>query len=474
MSVRLRLTLWYSGILMITLLVFGSSLYFILKHNLDGEIDDSLRQRADEVLRQVRIVDSFPFGLDSNVIIPDFDVFSGPDLFLQIVDLKGRVAARSNNLGNQVLPITDITLAIAKQGSPLFQTVEVNKHPLQVYQVPLVYQKQTIYVLQVAASLASRNASLDTLRLNLILLGSLTLVAAASIGWFLGKKALTPIGQITIAAEAIQEGKDLAKRIKPPGTNDEVGRLTDTINRMLARIQHAYLQLESAYATQKQFVSDASHELRTPLTTIRGNVELLLKMGQMADENNLEALKDIRDEAERMSRLVNDLLALARADAGIAIAKEELYAAPWLEELMRRASTYPKKAAFYYEVDSIPPSTRLSGNRDLLTQMIWILLDNAFKYTPEGTVKFEAMLTGGKLELHVEDTGIGIAETDLQRIFQRFYRADRARDRSGTGLGLSIAEWIIREHEGSIEVESQQGEGTKFRVLLPILPSAGG
>jgi signal transduction histidine kinase len=272
---------------------------------------------------------------------------------------------------------------------------------------------------------------------------------------------------------------------------------------MLARIQGAYTELEQAYAAQRRFVSDASHELRTPLTTIRGNVDLLDKMWRKqaaeaakaegtgeagkvgkagwqqieeprSDEPqtldvSLEAMKDIAEEAERMSRMVNDLLSLARADAGVQIVEESVELAPLVEEVVRRAQFLPKKAEWRTGDLTALNGVQLFGSKDYLQQMLFIFIENAFKYTPSGFVELSAVRADDQIGLRIEDTGIGMDKDEIPRIFDRFYRADESRGKTaGTGLGLSIAKWIIDEHGGSVEVKTRIGEGTVFIVWLPI------
>jgi signal transduction histidine kinase len=272
---------------------------------------------------------------------------------------------------------------------------------------------------------------------------------------------------------------------------DEIGRLTDTINGMLTRIQGMYSELDDAYSAQRRFVSDASHELRTPLTTIRGNVDLLEKVWKstaleagkesgtgirvIQDGNvelSLEAMHDIASEAERMSRLVNDMLSLARADAGFTMSKEPVEMKPLVEEVIRRAQFLPRSAEWVAGDLTVLDDVHVQGNKDYLQQLLFILIENAFKYTEEGRVELDALHAGGQVGIRVSDTGIGMDKDEIPYIFERFYRADPSRGKkSGTGLGLSIAKWIIDAHGGSIEVKTQKEKGTTFIVWLPVLPS---
>jgi signal transduction histidine kinase len=246
-----------------------------------------------------------------------------------------------------------------------------------------------------------------------------------------------------------------------------VGQLASTFNDMLARLQSAYEKLEASYTAQRRFVADASHELRTPLTTIRGNVELLQKMGDEDPEVRAEALQDIKSEAERMCRLINDLLALARADAGQQPEKHPVALAPLLQEIFRQAQLLKGQVNFEHDDPEMLGEAKLLANADYLKQLFLILLDNAFKFTPPGgTVKFSFHQAGNSLSFAIEDTGQGISPEDLPHIFERFYQANKTRGGQGTGLGLAIAKWIMEIHGGEIKVKSEPGRGSTFTVTF--------
>lgn len=247
---------------------------------------------------------------------------------------------------------------------------------------------------------------------------------------------------------------------------------------MLSRIQITYLELDDAYRAQRRFVSDASHELRTPLTTIRGNVDLLEKMWKKTSgtelatpeqmQMSLEAMHDIAGEAQRMSRLVNDLLALARADAGVVMEKNPVEMLPLVQEVVRRAQLLEHTAEWQVGDLDVLDHAIVQGNRDYLQQLLFIFIENAFKYTPVGTVSLHASRTNDFIGIQIADTGIGMDKEDIPHIFDRFYRADLSRGlTTGTGLGLSIAKWIIDEHGGSVEVTTRKDEGSTFMIWLP-------
>ncbi|GAB2676409.1 sensor histidine kinase [Paenibacillus thermoaerophilus] len=492
MSIRLRLTIWYTSILAAMLLVFGTGLYWGLDYKLNRDMKRDLERAAMNVIQSIDLRPSF-FGRSVSVSLPDVNAFQSSNVFIQIVNTNLHVVARSSNLGNStiVLPQAHYEKSVNSSG-PFYETISLsgNKHDLVTLYVPMRIEGQFFGLLQATSSMESIDRLLDQVLLLLGVGAALTIVLAASFGWFLARKALSPIDSIITAANRIEAGQDLQTRIEYKGPQDEIGRLVLTINGMLERIQHAYTELDEAYRAQRRFVSDASHELRTPLTTIRGNVDLLEKMWKKTRENmqlltesgegdpddkraqvemSLEAMRDIAAESERMSRLVNDMLSLARADVGIRLEKEPVELKPMVEEVVRRAAMLPRKAEWIPGDLSPLEGLRVIGSRDHLQQLLFIFIENAFKYTPSGWVRLDVQREGNQIGFRIEDTGIGMDKDEVPHIFERFYRADPSRGKtSGTGLGLSIAKWIIDEHGGSVEVFTRLDEGTAFVIWLPL------
>jgi signal transduction histidine kinase len=283
---------------------------------------------------------------------------------------------------------------------------------------------------------------------------------AAGGGALLARAVLRPIEAITNTAERITLAEDLSQRIPSADPNDELGRLTKTINRMLAR-------LETLFQAQQRLVADVSHDLRTPLTTIQGNVDLLRRGAADDPAIRVEALRAIADETARMRRMVNDLLLLAQADAGLKLQRQPVEMDTLLLEVYRQAQVMAaEKVSVRLGAED---QAMVSGDSDRLRQLLLNLVDNALKYTPTGgQVTLTLLRSGGWVQVVVEDTGIGISPEDLPHIFERHYRADRSRGRSsGHGLGLAIAQWIAQAHGGRIEVTSEVGKGSKFILWLP-------
>jgi two-component system, OmpR family, sensor kinase len=490
MSIRLRLTLWYSGLLAVALVVFGFLIYNIVRNNTMSELKREVEQTANNVdvnallsVNGITLNANLPQGIDATIY--------GIQLVNYAQDQKGNSIKRTPNLytSNITYPVPSYDKV---QDRVIKSTIHGNSFLINEKRIKL--NGKVIGLLQVGAYTGREELLLSNLRAILWLLGIAGVIAAFFLGMFLSRKALSPINRVTEAAERIQSGSGLILRIPREKPNDEIGRLTDTLNGMLSGLERAYKNLEDSNAAQRRFVSDASHELRTPLTTIRGNVDLLEKIwlddkrsngnetdeGQTADEHHalsvidkqqmsLESIRDIADEARRMSGLVNDLLALARADAGYSVEMENVSLRSLAEEASRRAAFLPRKAEWVVGPLDALDGIEVRGNRDYLLQLLFILIENGFKYTPAGVVRLYARQSDEYVGLTVADTGIGISAEEVPHIFERFYRVDVSRgETSGTGLGLSIAKWIADMHHARFDVRTQLGEGTAFTLWIPI------
>ncbi|WP_347491198.1 HAMP domain-containing sensor histidine kinase [Desulfoscipio sp. XC116] len=472
MHLRTKLTLLYTGVLVLVLFILTTALLLATSHTLYREVDEGIAARAASLVKSIRVTGS-PFSL-LEVALPNVDVFATPDTYLQAVDTRGRVVSRSNNLGGQYLPLGEYTLKYALKGKGFYETVQAGGQQIRVYNVPLVVEGQLVGLLQVGRALSTVHTLLNRLRFFIALVGTVSIILAALLGWLLARTALKPLDKITGTAASIESGSDLSRRIDYTGPSDELGRLVVTLNAMFERLETMYHRLQQSYDLQRRFVSDASHELRTPLTTIRGNAELLLKM-QAADPALIsEALNDITDEARRLTRLVEDLLILARADAGFMPEKESVLLTELLQGVARKARFLAGDREFVYE-EHYSPEARVLVNRDYFSQLMFILLDNAFKYSPPcSTIGLTAtVLPRQWVEITVTDQGPGLTPGEEDRIFDRFYRSENTRGQEGSGLGLSIARWIVNRHGGFISAANRPEGGGVFTVRLPIHNSKG-
>ena len=410
----------------------------------------------------------------------ELDLFRTPDVGVVVIDGNSQtVVQKSRNVGVLSQAFDPDALQAISSTETIMRDVTIGDTRARVLTVPIVVTTEQgdrrVGYLQIAAPLNGAEQSLRLLGSLMVIGGVIGVLAAAFVGAFLARKALEPIDRITQAASEIARGGDLQRRITKPGPPDEVGRLTGTFNVMLDR-------LEGMFKAQQRFTADISHELRTPLTTIRGNVDLLQRMGG-ADQASIDA---VRAETDRMIRLVGDLLLLAQADAGLPIRREPIAIDQLAGEVVRQVQVISGgvKVALQSEVSE---PLYVDGDPDRLRQLLLNLIDNAIKYTPSGgEVKVRVARENGSVRLDVCDTGPGVPPEHLQPgpngvplIFERFYRVEKSRTRSaasggngrsgsGTGLGLSIAYWIVQAHAGRIEVHSEIGSGTTMTVWLPL------
>jgi two-component system OmpR family sensor kinase len=455
MSIRTRLTLWYTAVLTVFIVAFGAVVYAVLAFNLVGGLDRTLRETAGQIIATARVR---TFSDIPVIAIPELDVF-GSNVYIQVVNASDeQVVRKSGNLQRFSLTLDETGLGLVeKSHQPVTRNVRTGGADLRVLTIPLTVETQVLGYLQVAILREQVDRALGLLLVVLAAGGLAAIVASAVVGRLLAGRALEPIDTITQTAFAISRADDLDKRIPQVGPQDEVGRLARTFNIMLDR-------LEGLFRGQQRFIADISHELRTPLTTIRGNLDLMRRMGSF-DQASLDAMQA---ETERMTRMVGDLLLLAQADAGQPIRRERVE----LDTLMLEVFRQMRPLAENIEL-SIGEEDQASvlGDADRLKQLLINLVDNAIKYTPNsGRVTLGLRRVESQAVLTVADTGIGIPEQDLPHIFERFYRVGKARSRAagGSGLGLSIVQWIVQAHNGKISVTSQPGQGTTFTVWLPL------
>ncbi|MBI1886220.1 MAG: heavy metal sensor histidine kinase [Chloroflexi bacterium] len=460
-SLRLRLTLWYVLLLAIIIAAFSAGIYLTLRHNLYDGLDDSIRNRANVLLDIVRYEDGSPTLAG---VVSSNDPNEG-ESFVRVFDASGRVTF-DNSAAEGGAPIDQRSLERALAGETASRTVRLDDETFRVRTLTIQRDGQISGVLEVAESREDVSDTLRTLLLILAVAYPLTLAVASFGGFFLAGRALSPIDSLTRLARRIS-AEDLSQRLNLRLPDDEVGRLAQTFDEMIAR-------LDEAFRRQREFTADASHELRTPLTAIKGQVEVALGKPRAVAPYR-EVLQVVNEEVDRMIRLVGSLLTLARADAGqIPIASEAIN----LPELVAAAveQVHPAMDQRDVELHLEPgPAVTLRADEDLLLQLLLNLLDNAGKYTPSrGRVTVGWAVVDGQVELWVRDNGVGIAPEHLPHVFDRFYRVDKARSRAagGAGLGLSICRWIAKAHGGSISVESALGEGTAFTVKLPVAARA--
>ncbi len=492
-----------SALLGVTLVVFSAVVYFVQARALAEEVDRALVDRA-EVISSAITVSGTSLGPGVELQLPDADALTATGTLVQFVNLQtGEIEGQSDLLSRfrLALPVSPEVVAAARANAARFERVTVSGVSLRLYSRPLVLGRVPIGLVQVARPIGPVEETIATLRLVLIVGSLASVLLSVLLGLLVARAALRPIGRLTREAERIGRSQDFGRRVTARGA-DEVARLATTFNEMLAQLQSAYAALQSvndrlaaALDSQRRFVADASHELRTPLTTVRGNASLLGRFEQLTPEDRRAVVDQIASEAERMTRLVGDLLTLARADAGQSLRHERVALGPLLHDVARQGRTLGDGEV---AVSVLPArDAEVMGDPDALRQLLLVLVDNAIKYTPHGGsvtlgLRVDQVAGGPHPPAHspdgpplpegegrvarisVVDTGIGIGREDLPHIFERFYRADRARQTGGTGLGLAIGKWIAEAHGGSIQVESEVGAGSIFTVTLPLAPALSG
>ncbi len=454
MSLRNRLTLLNIVLLGGLFIFFGVLAYAVVTVMLYNQIDSSLERTAKQVITQVRRneegglarLDTSNFKLTSNILI-------------QVWDGKQAVG-NSPVLGDVNEPMDQVG---AKSTIPIYRdvTVEDGIH-LRILSVPLVSERRFVGVIQVAANLDIVDSARRILLSALLFASVLGVAIAALASQVSVKQFLSPLETITSAADQINRADDLSRRVPYDGApEDEIGQLVDAINQTFER-------LEVLFTSQQRFIADVSHELRTPLTVIKGNVDLMRRTKSF----DAESLDSIDQEAGRLTRLVTDLLLLAKAEAGsLPLTKSTVELDTLLMEVFSemRILAANKVQVKLIEIDQL----RVNGDRDRLKQVFLNLIANAIQYTPFGGEVFLNLSRSAEYaKLIVRDTGPGIPAEDLPYIFERFYRAEKSRTRSGVagfGLGLSIAHWIVEQHGGKIEVSSREGKGTTFAIWLPLI-----
>jgi heavy metal sensor kinase len=462
-SIRARIALFGAAVVALTVLLFGLVVYFPVERQLWAQQDQELVQRStfQATRAELALFRGGPLGPRLPV-----DLKKSPESFTEILDPSGTPVFATALLDNEYPSIPGNVLSQTAPDRGQFGEVSEHGTALRIY----VRQVRSLPDFALAGYLVTGRPVtgianlLATLRIFLVLGALLSLLAALAATWLVAGRALKPLISMASAAEEIGRTQDLSRRLPEHKPDDEVGRLTASFNHMLQQLQDAYSRLQGALAAQRRFVADASHELRTPLTTIRSNAGLMLKREDITAEDRHAALQDIADESERMSRLVQDLLMLARADAGYHLDRAPLDVRPIVQDVCRQAQRlHPTRGLELTDT----AAASINGNSDALKQLVWILVDNAVKFTPEGGhVRMALTTQNGHVHLTVADEGPGIPEADRERIFQRFYQADPARSNDGSGLGLAIAQWIAVEHGGTISARNGE-RGAVFEVELP-------
>jgi len=425
LSIRARLTLWYSAVVVAILLLVSVAAYSLLRWHLFNDLDASLFTVAG-VLRDAPPADpAAPLPADLEPLVREFLGSEFADALLQLLDPEGRVRSRALRPG---LPLSREARINALRGAPTLETVDLTTgEQARLLTMPVVRGGRVVDLVQVAMPLRRTRQALIRYVETLAVLVPLGVVLSAVGGWLLARRALRPVDRMSQGALRIS-AEDLSRRLERRGTQDEIDRLADTLNAMLAR-------LEAAFGEMQRFTADAAHELRTPLTALRGGIEIALRAPRSPDEYRRQPV-DLES------------VCLEALELGVRLAKGK-------GVTVSMGATAP---------------AMVQGDAAALRRALLNLVDNAVKYTPAGgsvVISLERSREGAALA--VEDTGIGIDPADARRIFEPFVRLDagRSRDTGGSGLGLAIARSIVLAHAGTLEVDHRPGGGSRFTIRLP-------
>ena len=469
MSIRWRLII-QCGILFsatLTLALLLSYSFHMRGHydDLDRVLVITAEHTADEAVNSTQ----------NNPLFTRAEESGGIEIALRLYGSDGQL--QKSSLGTEAAPFIDPKTVLQRPSVPAFDALvglippmtslpDSSKGVLSI--VSQYTQRWRTYILPFRAGyvvaltpLGRLDTSVRTLR-NVLLLLWLTGMITSLLGlWLVASRALVPVTHMIRAVSTIASSQNFSQRVNTPSHRDELFALAQTFNNMMA-------SLESAYRVQQRFVADASHEMRAPLTVIQGNLELISHQRNMSEREQREALSEAKREAERLARLVGDLLTLARADAGLSIKWQQVD----LDGVVLDAFHAARRLSSGQELNLNPfEPASIEGDEDRVRQLLLILVDNALRYTAvNGKVILGLHRQGDIAVITVQDNGQGIAPEDLPHVFDRFFRADPARSRNpgGTGLGLSIARWIVEQHKGTINLQSEPGQGTVITVRLPL------
>jgi len=477
-SVRFKITLWYAAALAVTLTLFSLLVYNSLAKSLDENLDQLLAYRAEGVtdaletyLETERIeVGRFQAAAAKGgafyKIAPELLKLHGDDprqasVDVRILDAGGRELEASASPG-AAPELPERTLREVAKGSAVYDTVRIEEPDtiFRSYTTPASGPSGAVYIVQAYRSTYHTQFALRNLRLMMAALVPLIVLFTGAFGMFFARVALRPVADMARTMRRIT-AENLSLRLPPPDTRDEVRELADLFNAMLAR-------LESSFLSERRFIQDVSHELKTPLTILKGELQVALKKARSAGEY-AEILQSNLEETEKMARIVEDLLTLARFDnREVRLERVPADLGALLRGAAARLEGVARANGVTIEVSSPGDVPAVEADQAQLGRLLLNLLDNAVKYGKSGGKVLASVYTdAGQPAVSVSDNGPGIPAADLPHIFKRFYRADSSRSSSGFGLGLSIAKSIADAHGAEIRVASSPA-GSTFTVVFPL------
>jgi two-component system OmpR family sensor kinase len=475
-SVRVRLTFWYTGSLAVALLLLSLATYFVLRQNTIQRTDSSLAELADSFLTTVHAELQDPSAPEPLQAAAQAAIVEHNfrDYVFAVLDTQGRVVVASQDLSSAAAPAGNfpeslrVVVQAASASSQPFGYLRNGGRRYRGYVRRFSAGDQT-YLLVVLQSLQRQEEFLSELTRTFALVIPLVVVLASAGGYFLARRSLAPV--VAMSAQAGRIGAaTLHERLPVRNERDELGRLARSFNELLDR-------LDQSFERQRRFMADASHELRTPVAILRGEAEVALAQLERPPGEYREALEVLRAEAQRLARIVEDLFTLARADAGqLPLTQSDFYLDDLAADCLRTVRTLALAKGIQLTCD-LAEELPVHGDEGLLRRMLVNLLDNAIKFTGEGgSVTLVCRREGASYALGVTDTGPGIPPELQPRVFERFFRMNKARSHAegngGAGLGLSIASWIAGAHGGRLELTRSDSSGSTFTAFLPAPPAA--
>ena len=437
----------------VTLIVFGGLFYALISRGATNNQDDLLRGRARAAAASTSAAD-----LAASPPVAPADLRQSTDVFIEVVDGSGHVLYSSGVLDGRAPSVPAGLLAQATQHGGALATAG----SLRLYAAPVTGG----YVIAGQSTRVPESNTSGVLAF-LIVSAVPTLIGAMVASWLVAGRALRPLREVAGTAEQIGRERDFQRRLPARRSRDEVALLTAAFNGMLSALEEAYRAVAAALEAQRRFVADASHELRTPLATIQGNAGMLAHGPEVSDDVRRAAAADIAGESERMARLTDRLLTLARADSGLDLALAPVELRPLAAEVVRQAASVHPGLAIHLEASELS----VSGDSDALRQLMWILLENAARHAKQ-SIEVNVTREGEWARVVVADDGPGIPAAERELVFQRFYKKDLARAGGGAGLGLAIARWIAEQHHGRIIAADGRAGGAGLFVDLPLLSTS--
>lgn len=459
-TLRFRLTAWYCLALALGLIVFGTVLLGMAERHMILNHDSGMRSRGVEALR---ILTSQGEKRNLTAEQEGQMAFLGKVLVVEKIGDINRIVYQSPELSSTPVRGRILTLPLDGDKPSSFKTLVEKGSYWRIYTLKYVSPLGREGLIRIIEDLGDIGATLKRLKVAFLHLAPIGILVSFFGGYLLSERALSPVVRIIALTKKIEASK-LDRRLPHPGVDDEIGRLVDTLNRMIAR-------LESSFEAMKRFTADASHELRSPLATIRNTIDVALEQPRSAAEQEA-ALRSAGEEVDRIRTLVEDLLLLARADAGrLVMQMKPARLGGIVEAQVEAHQVQAQEREIRLKLHTVLQDEILCDER-WVHQVVGNLLDNAIKYTPKaGWVTVDMKRADHAVGFSVSDSGPGIPEEDLERVFERFFRSDPSRTRAhvpGLGLGLAIAAWVVKEHGGSIRASNRPGGGATFTVEFPL------